>query len=338
MGVIVYLERWRPTDVQIQAQEESGTELANMTYYIPAGVPPDYHTGDDWRLTDACRLGDMARVTQLLESGVNPNCSDQHGNTPLHYAASGGHYNIGLTLLNRQADINAINKNGQNALHLSSSHGHHTVVKLLLDNNCKRKETTLYSGMTALHLASKNGYAEVVKLLLEAGVDDVILDMVKKSAEFYAATEEVRALFRNHRADIYSPENNNNDDNNEKMNELVELELKQNVVISTEPEHSFKDCGNNEDEMVTSTDNAQNVVSSLITTAENDSRTDERPTEKKGRAYKSDKQNNNGGRTAGFKDRTEHKSKNFVTNQKMEFSEEYKAKMRLSVFDRLNKK
>jgi ankyrin repeat protein len=45
--------------------------------------------------------GDIEEVKKLLEEGYQPNLFDELGNTPLHYAAMGGHLDVINVLLLR---------------------------------------------------------------------------------------------------------------------------------------------------------------------------------------------------------------------------------------------
>jgi ankyrin repeat protein len=43
---------------------------------------------------DAARKGDLEKVRSLVEQGINKEAIFQHGKTPLHVAAEGGHLKI----------------------------------------------------------------------------------------------------------------------------------------------------------------------------------------------------------------------------------------------------
>jgi len=66
-----------------------------------------------------------------LKSGANPNCTDQHGNTPLHWAAGMGYLKVVDVLLVAGADPRAANLKGATALVLATERGHKEVVDRL---------------------------------------------------------------------------------------------------------------------------------------------------------------------------------------------------------------
>ena len=57
-------------------------------------------------LREAARAGDLARVTELLDAGVDPNGGNRYGSTALFFAADRGHADIVRLLLERGADVN----------------------------------------------------------------------------------------------------------------------------------------------------------------------------------------------------------------------------------------
>ncbi|RYP53370.1 hypothetical protein DL768_001615 [Monosporascus sp. mg162] len=82
------------------------------------------------------------------------------GETPLRWAAEGGHEAVVRQLLETGADVHARDKDGRTALSYAAERGHEAVVQLLLK-----------SGQMSLRWAVETGDAEVVKLFLERGAD-----------------------------------------------------------------------------------------------------------------------------------------------------------------------
>ena len=66
-------------------------------------------------LIQAARAGNASQVRGLLEAGTNPNVTDEHGNTPLIYAAKENLAAVDM-LLFAGADVNARGENGITAL------------------------------------------------------------------------------------------------------------------------------------------------------------------------------------------------------------------------------
>jgi len=115
-------------------------------------------------------VGDAERVKELLKKGADPNTQDEAGNTPLHWAAYKGHFDIVRLLLEHGADPNIQNKDGwppgSTPLHKAASGGYVDVVRLLLvhgaDPTVKDED-----GKTPLDLARAEGYHGVVSLIEE---------------------------------------------------------------------------------------------------------------------------------------------------------------------------
>ena len=55
----------------------------------------------------ASRDGDLAAVEKCIKAGLGVNGCDEHGATPLHYAAESGSYDIAQTLLEAGALVEA---------------------------------------------------------------------------------------------------------------------------------------------------------------------------------------------------------------------------------------
>lgn len=63
----------------------------------------------------AARLGRSEILKELLSAGINPNITDDNGDTPLYHALVDGHIDIFIDLLNNGADISA-GRDGANPL------------------------------------------------------------------------------------------------------------------------------------------------------------------------------------------------------------------------------
>ncbi|KAF6203366.1 hypothetical protein GE061_003785 [Apolygus lucorum] len=87
---------------------------------------------EERRLVQAASFNDVAKVNNLLNRGVNPNCSDSLSRTPLHVAACKGYGGIVRMLLERGANPNSRDSIGNTALHLAACTNNIDVVLLLL--------------------------------------------------------------------------------------------------------------------------------------------------------------------------------------------------------------
>ena len=57
--------------------------------------------------------------------------SDDHGFSPLHWAAKEGHLNLVTLLIQRGARVNATNMGDDTPLHLATAHGHRDIVGMV---------------------------------------------------------------------------------------------------------------------------------------------------------------------------------------------------------------
>ena len=128
-------------------------------------------------------LNNVQQVKTLLKYGVNPNCQDEQGNTPLHIltantqltgtSISGDSWLGMIRLLHYYgAHVNARNCAQLTALMMAASNGHTQMVDQLIrmggDVNLTNAE-----GNTALFSAVSRGQSEVVDVLLQSGSCDL---------------------------------------------------------------------------------------------------------------------------------------------------------------------
>ncbi|ELT95724.1 hypothetical protein CAPTEDRAFT_162329 [Capitella teleta] len=133
-----------------------------------------------WGLTPlhiACETGNQPAVANLLhEAGVDPNETEQLdlkniGNerrTPLIVAATHGHTECLLELLNKNADCNLCDYKGNTALHKAAVYGVNSSIAPLLKYGAELNAQN-HLGLTALHLALMQTHKGIVKDLLKAG-------------------------------------------------------------------------------------------------------------------------------------------------------------------------
>ena len=81
---------------------------------------------------DAAKNGNLEKVKALLEANPDLVSSrDEHGMTPLHWAAAGGSEVVAELLLASNAVINATDNGGATPLHYAAGMGHKYVAELL---------------------------------------------------------------------------------------------------------------------------------------------------------------------------------------------------------------
>jgi ankyrin repeat protein len=126
---------------------------------------------------DAAKRGDQGAVNRIV--AAQPEALEardaHHGNTPLHWAASQGHVNVALTLLQNGANPNSRTKDGYTPLRDAAYRGNTKVVELLLESGA-RVDAKDKGGATPLHWAGHSGQTAAAKLLLNAGAPSSLED------------------------------------------------------------------------------------------------------------------------------------------------------------------
>lgn len=128
-------------------------------------------------------------LNRILDEGVNINCLNYKGNTPLvhaiinngklkrlyrcdlpNYVFERPDRNLTLIkfLLNNGADVNIKNNNAHTALHIACEDGNLTIVRLLIVTGADVNSLT-HKRNTPLHNATCRGHVHIVKELLECG-------------------------------------------------------------------------------------------------------------------------------------------------------------------------
>ncbi|XP_078037593.1 uncharacterized protein LOC144470402 isoform X2 [Augochlora pura] len=121
----------------------------------------------------AARAGQLEKVLEFLESGVDINASNANGLNALHLAAKDGHLEIVRELLNRGAVVDAATKKGNTALHIASLAGQEEVVQLLVQRGASVNAQS-QNGFTPLYMAAQENHDSVVKYLLSKGANQTL--------------------------------------------------------------------------------------------------------------------------------------------------------------------
>ncbi|XP_073525972.1 LOW QUALITY PROTEIN: uncharacterized protein [Phyllobates terribilis] len=158
-----------------------------------------YESDSATRLNSATYDGDLCRLKHLVKAGVDPKKPDYDGRTPLHMAASKGHKEIALFLLQQGAPVNILDNFGRTPLLEAIKKGHDEVASLLVDGGAKltlddagdclckavadkdseflrrvfklgiNPNAKSYDLRTPLHIAASLGLYSIAEMLLEAG-------------------------------------------------------------------------------------------------------------------------------------------------------------------------
>lgn len=89
----------------------------------------------------AAGSGDLEEVRSLLQCGnIDVDCTDQYGQTPAHYACTGGHLDVITMLVSEyKADLD---KRDDTPLLVAAQHGHnHVLLTLLCEYHCSASDT-----------------------------------------------------------------------------------------------------------------------------------------------------------------------------------------------------
>ena len=94
------------------------------------------------------------------------NPSNIWGNTPLHYAATEGHFEVVTAFLKEEIDISVKDHLGDTPLHLAARQGHLEICKILMGKMAEKRPKNSY-GLTPLDKAKNKGHLYIVKYISE---------------------------------------------------------------------------------------------------------------------------------------------------------------------------
>ena len=117
-----------------------------MELLIQAGKDSDGQSVLHW----ACENENLNCIKLLLDMGADICASNEHKDTPLHYAARNSFSQAGavLLLLKAGANVNELNTDGQTALHYAAQKGNIFCMQVLLDHGCDPEKRDI-DGKTA---------------------------------------------------------------------------------------------------------------------------------------------------------------------------------------------
>lgn len=123
------------------------------------------------KLHSAISDGDIARMKEVLASGVDPDHEDDYGRSFLWFAVNRGNLLAVQTLVDAGAAVTVANKYNGTLLQVAARKGSVEIASYLLDKNPKLLEQRDRDGNTALHTAAESGYPDLVAFLIEKGLD-----------------------------------------------------------------------------------------------------------------------------------------------------------------------
>ena len=169
--------------------QEGWDDVVNWSRATPAAVQERLDSGAAVNARDehgntplhwaARENAPLAVMALLLDGGAAVNARDVLGYTPLHWAAGNAPLAVVALLLDRGAAVDAQDRGGNTPLHLADTPA---VAALLLDRGADLTGRN-YSGQTPLHTAARfNDNPAVVALLLDRGADATLRDDKNKLA------------------------------------------------------------------------------------------------------------------------------------------------------------
>jgi ankyrin repeat protein len=168
------------------AQSASRVEVAQLVEQR-VDIEAVHSSSGRTALAVASHCGNDDVVAILLHHGANTEARDLDGMTPLHLAASRGHYRVVQYLLQSHANVDAQeSRNSRTPLRLASDGGHLDCCQLLLEYRAKVSARDKEFS-TALHAAARIGDVEIVELLIKNGADFEAKDAKLMTAMHYAA-------------------------------------------------------------------------------------------------------------------------------------------------------
>ncbi len=136
-------------------------------------------------------------ISQLIESGFNINSKNDNGITLLHELTIEGDFKGVKSLLEHEADFNAVDKDDRNPLHYAVIHRHKKIAKLLISKLTINSKDQ--NGLTPLHLAVLQDDIEMMELLIENGAKINVHNLVEghtpiHMAALYGSKKSVQIL------------------------------------------------------------------------------------------------------------------------------------------------
>lgn len=133
------------------------------------------------------RQDEVARY--LIETNIDIHKADNNGNTALFYAAKAVRPEIALYLIAAGADINTTHENGSTALHRSVDRQMAETCHALIENHANLNAAD-DDGATPLHIAAMRGCKEIIIALIIAGADTQARDNNGHTPLQYATAAE----------------------------------------------------------------------------------------------------------------------------------------------------
>ncbi|XP_072156429.1 uncharacterized protein [Bemisia tabaci] len=121
----------------------------------------------------AARAGQLDKIIELLDSGIEIDTSNSNGLNALHLASKDGHVAVVNELLSRGCKVDSATKKGNTALHVAALAGQEEVARVLVEHGATINVQSL-NGFTPLYMAAQENHDAVVKYLLSKGANQTL--------------------------------------------------------------------------------------------------------------------------------------------------------------------
>lgn len=129
----------------------------------------------------AAFYGSAVAVECLLRHGAQIDIQDRWECPPLHWALWSKCLDTITALLNGQANVNIKNAAGETALHIATYYGVENAVRLCLQRDASKINSTDNAGYTPLHWAAIKGFDPIIEILLAKGAEPKLKDKAGKT-------------------------------------------------------------------------------------------------------------------------------------------------------------
>ncbi len=143
-------------------------------------------------LMTAVKIGDIERIAERLDAGIDPDSRDlRYGATLLHWAADAETVNL---LLDRGATPEARSNTGITALHFMVRDGRISAARVLIERGLDVDIESSESLNTPLMNVAKRGTPEVAEFLIAAGADVNRANVAGTTPLYWAAKYNTAAM------------------------------------------------------------------------------------------------------------------------------------------------
>ncbi len=132
------------------------------------------------KLIVAARHGNLEQVKALVEAGVQVDCTDHSGSTPLALACGSGYLSVAQYLVDKGANVNHLDKTQNSVFSWAASKGHQACAWLVYSRGADPNSVDAKQ-RSALHYCVFKNNPEMVKFLV--GLQDINLNLVNSFGE-----------------------------------------------------------------------------------------------------------------------------------------------------------